>query len=165
MYDETFMNLVKEHDGFEMVIGFKDWVDHYIGGTGNKYWYLIMDEKKNSEYYIGTYEDGNWTDVFYKAKSNKVLSKETVEPGTTIKMITDRVYLYKDKSDVRKPQTVIEKEEDNYKHYVFGFGEKAWEVSEKYGVTTMFNDINHEELSFRLRDISLGKDVDKPSES
>ena len=46
-----------------------------------------------------------------------------------------------------------------------GFGDKAWEVSEKYGVTTFFSDINKEEESYHLRDILIGSEVDKPSEN
>ena len=41
MNAESFMNLVNENGGFEFVIGYKDFVDHSIGGQGNKYWYLI----------------------------------------------------------------------------------------------------------------------------
>ena len=37
MNEETFIKLVNDNNGFEFVIGFKDFVDHYIGGTGNKY--------------------------------------------------------------------------------------------------------------------------------
>jgi len=40
MNAESFMNLVNEHDGFEFVIGYKDFVDHSIGGQKNKYWYF-----------------------------------------------------------------------------------------------------------------------------
>ena len=38
---KSFMNLVNEKEGFEFVIGYKDFIDHRIGGQGNKYWYLI----------------------------------------------------------------------------------------------------------------------------
>ena len=36
MNAETFMSLVDDNDGFEFVIGYKDFVDHHIGGKGNK---------------------------------------------------------------------------------------------------------------------------------
>ena len=50
---DSFMRLVKENNGFELTIGFRNDVDHSIGGTGNKYWYYI-DNGKSAEYYIGT---------------------------------------------------------------------------------------------------------------
>ena len=64
MNAESFMNLVNENDGFEFVIGYKDFVDHRIGGQGNKYWYFIDYDGKKQEYYVGTYENGTWTDKF-----------------------------------------------------------------------------------------------------
>ena len=50
MNAESFMNLVNENGGFEFVIGFKN-EEHYIGGTGNKYWYLV-DTGRKKEYYM-----------------------------------------------------------------------------------------------------------------
>ena len=161
---ESFMKLVEENNGFEMVIGFRDDIDHLIGGTGNKYWYYIDNDGKSSSYYIGTYEDGKWSDKFYKTKHDKIQSSESVESGTTINKIIERAYYYQDKIGNKKPQRV-EKEEDTYLHYVYGFGDKAWEVSEKYGVTTFFSNINNEEEGYHLRDILTGKDVEKPNES
>ena len=160
---ESFMNLVNENNGFEMIIGFRNDVDHSIGGKNNKYWYYI-DNGKSAEYYIGTYSDGKWSDKFYKAKSKKIISTELVEDGSTINKIIERAYYYKDKIGTKKPQRV-EKEEDTYLHYVYGFGDKAWEVSEKYGVTTFFSNINNEEEGYHLRDILIGSDVEKPNEN
>ena len=163
MDNKTFIDLVNEYDGFELVIGFRDDVDHYIGGKDNKVWYQVT-KGSNSEYYVGTLENGVWTDKFYKAKKHKVVSSETVESGTTISKVEERAFFYRDKIGTKKPQRV-EKEEDTYLHYVFGFGERAWEVSEKYGVTTFFSDINKEDEGYHLRDIVIGSDVEKPSES
>ena len=59
MNEESFMNLVNENDGFEFVIGFKDFVDHRMGGIKNKYWYFIDYNGKKQEYYVGTYENGS----------------------------------------------------------------------------------------------------------
>ena len=80
MNAESFMNLVNENGGFEFVIGYKDFVDHSIGGQGNKYWYLIDYNGKKQEYYVGTYENGAWTDKFYTKKGSKLESK-SVESG------------------------------------------------------------------------------------
>ena len=164
MDKESFMKLVKDNNGFELRIGFRDFIDHSIGGINNKYWYYIDNNGKSSEYYIGTYEDGKWSDKYYKAKKNKIISSESIEPETTINKIVDRVYYYQDKIGNKKPQ-IVEKEEDKYLHYVYGFGDKAWEVSEKYGVTTFFSNINNEEEGYHLRDILIGSEVEKPNEN
>ena len=49
MNKEAFIKLVNDNNGFEFVIGYKDFVDHRIGGTGNKYWYLIDYNGKTKE--------------------------------------------------------------------------------------------------------------------
>ena len=160
---EAFMKLVNENDGFEFIIGYKDDLDYYIGGKGNKYWFQWI-KGKNSEYYIGTYENGVWTDKYYVAKNRTIVDSSTVEPETTINKIVERAYYYQDKIGTKKP-TEIDKEYDIFLHYVYGFGEKAWEVSKKYGVTVTFSDINNVDEGYHLRDFNIGADVDKPSEN
>ena len=160
---EAFMKLVNENDGFEFIIGYKDDLDYYIGGKGNKYWYQWI-KGKNSEYYIGTYDNGVWTDKHYVAKNRTIVDSSTVEPETTINKIVERAYYYQDKIGTKKP-TEIDKEYDIFLHYVYGFGEKAWEVSKKYGVTVSFSDINNVDEGYHLRDFNIGADVDKPSEN
>ena len=163
MDNEAFMKLVNDNDGFEFVIGYRDDLDYYIGGKGNKYWFLWTKGNK-SEYYVGTYENGAWTDKHYVAKSKKIVESNSVEPETTINKIIERAYYYQDKIGNKKP-TEIDKEYDIFLHYVYGFGEKAWEVSKKYGVTVAFSDINKVDEGYHLRDYSVGDDVDKPSEN
>ncbi len=160
---ESFMNLVKENNGFEFVIGFRDFVDHHIGGKDNKYWYFIDYDGKKSEYYVGTYEDGSWKDVFYKAKGKKIESK-TVKSETTINKIVERAYFYQDKTVGKKAQEV-EKHGFMCNHYMFGFGEKAVETLKDYGITVDFNDINDVDLAYHLRDVLLGDDVEAPKEN
>lgn len=158
----SFMDLVNKNDGFEFVIGFKDFVDHKIGGKKDKYWYLIDYDGKKQEYYIGTYKNGAWTDKFYVKKGSKLDSKP-VDGGTTIKMIVDRAYFYQAKIAGEKPQEV-EKHGYVCDHYMFGFGEKAVEIVKGYGITVDFNDVNDNDAAYHLRDIFLGKDVEKPEE-
>ena len=163
MDKEAFMKLVNDNDGFEFVIGYRDDLDYYIGGKGNKYWFLWTKWNK-SEYYVGTYENGAWTDKYYVAKSKKIVESSTVESETTINKIVERAYYYQDKIGTKKP-TEIDKEYDIFLHYVYGFGEKAWEVSKKYGVTVAFSDINKVDEGYHLRDYYLGSDVEKPNEN
>ena len=159
----SFMKLVQENDGFELVIGFRDDVDYYIGGKGDKVWYLIAKGNK-ADYYVGTYDDGKWTDKHYKAKSHKVESSETVESGTTIRKVVEQAYYYQDKVKDKKPKEV-EQAGEIYLHYTVGFGDKACQVSKKYGVTTFFSDISDEALGYHLRDITIGSEVEAPAES
>ena len=49
-------------------------------------------------------------------------------------------------------------------HYVFGFGDKAVETLKDFGVTVSFNDIKDNDSAYTLREVLLGKDVDKPKE-
>ena len=162
MNEESFMKLVEENNGFEFVIGFKDFVDHRIGGQDNKYWYYIDYNGKRAEYYVGTYENGLWKDKFYKEKGNK-LESNTIESGTTIKKIIERAYFYQDKTIGRKPQE-IEKHGFKCNHYMFGFGDKAVEVLKDYGITVDFNDIKDNDGAYHLRDVFIGSDVEKPKE-
>ena len=163
MYKDAFMKLVNDNDGFEFVIGYRDDLDYYIGGKDNKYWFLRI-KGKDSDYYVGTFENGKWTDKHYVAKSKKIIESNTVEPETTINKIVERAYYFQDKIGNKKP-IEVDKEYDVFLHYVYGFGEKAWEVSKKYGVTVMFSDINHVEDGYHLRDYYLGSDVEKPNEN
>ena len=163
MDKNAFMKLVNDNDGFEFVIGYRDDLDYYIGGVGNKYWFQWI-KGKDSEYYIGTYENGVWTDKHYIAKNKKIIESNTVEPETTINKIVERAYYYQDRIGNKKP-TEIDKEYDTFLHYVFGFGEKAWEVSKKYGVTVSFSNINKVEEGYHLRDYYIVSEVDKPKEN
>ena len=163
MDQDSFMKLVNDNNGFQFVIGYADDLDYYIGGLGNKYWFQWI-KGKNSEYYVGTYENGIWTDKHYVAKSRKIIESNVVESGTTINKIIERAYYFQDKIGNKKP-IEVDKEYDTFLHYVFGFGEKAFEVSKKYGITVMFSDINKVEEGYHLRDYYIGKDVDKPNEN
>ena len=102
---EAFMKLVDDNDGFEFVIGYRDDLDFYIGGKGNTYWFLWTKGNK-SEYYVGTYENGSWTDKFYIKKGSKLESK-TVDNETTIKMIVERAYFYQDKMVGKKDFKIV----------------------------------------------------------
>ena len=163
MNAESFINLVESNNGFEFVIAFKNFVDHRIGGQDNKYWYYIDYNGKKAEYYVGTYENGMWSDKFYTLKGNKLESK-TAAKGTTIKMIVERAYFYQDRTINRKPQEV-EKHGFICNHFSFGFGDKAVEIVKDYGVTVDFNDIKDNDSAYHLREISRGSEVEKPREN
>ena len=162
MNAEAFMELVKDQGGFEFVIGFPEDVDHYIGGQGNKYWYLI-DYGKKQEYYVGTYANDTWSDKYY-IKKGSTFTEKAVASGTTIAKIVERAYYNQEKTINRKPSE-IEKNSCACYHYSFGFGESACDISKDYGVTIGFNDINKTETAYHLRDITIGSEVEKPREN
>ena len=47
-------------------------------------------------------------------------------------------------------------------HYTYGIGDKALDVSEKYGVSIGYSDIKDVEAGFRLRYLYTGEEVEKP---
>ncbi len=153
------MDLVGSNGGFEIVLGYKDWEDHCIGGKNGKFWYLIMKDSKPVKCWIGEYSGGAWKDMLYKGK-NKTGS--SVAPGTTAKLIAEKAYLCQDERWVAgKTKKVIEERHPHY-HYVYGFGDKALDVSAVYGVSIAFSDIADADTGFRFRDIFVGNDVEYP---
>lgn len=42
-----FEQLVKQENGFEFCIGFRDEVDWIIGGKGNRFWFVIRKDGSN----------------------------------------------------------------------------------------------------------------------
>lgn len=159
---ERFMKLVKDNDGFEMVTAYRDEVDHYLGGKGDEYWYVISRDGKVKETYTGFYKDGSWKDTLTKGKGQKATVSE-VEPGTTIGLIIREAYLAQDEKWVKDREGKPVEDAHPHLHYVYGFGDKAADISKEYGVTTAYSDLKNEEAGFHLRYICTGKDVDKVS--
>ena len=159
MFEEQFMKLVEQYQGFEIVHAYRDDVDHFLGGRNDRYWYVIMKNNKTKEAYVAFYKDGVWKDQYVKGEGSKKKVKEA-EPGTTIKMIAAEAYIAQDEKWVKdKNGTVIE--EDNPRiHYVKGFGDKALDVSKLYGVSIAFNDLDDTAGAFHLRDITIGDKVE-----
>ena len=58
----------------------------------------------------------------------------------------------------RKP-SVIQDSHPHF-HYVYGFGDKALDVSEQYGVTIAYSDIKDVAAGFHLRYLWTGDDVE-----
>lgn len=159
---EKFLKLVSENAGFEICLGFRSDFDHFIGGTGNYVWYDVQKGSR-SDCYIGSLnKDGSWTDRHLV--KTKVLKEEPAKAGTTIKMITDRLYFKQAEIEAsgRKPVTV---ELGGHKclHYVFSFGARAYEILEEYGVNASYSNIDDEEAGYRMRSLHTGKDVKVPA--
>ena len=82
--------------------------------------------------------------------------------GSTIKRIVENAYLAQEENWVknRKPR-LVEDSHPHY-HYVYGFGDKALDVSEAYGVSIGYSDINDPSAGFHLRYLSVGSEVSLP---
>lgn len=161
MSAERFVQLVEEQKGFEFIQAYRDDIDYIIGGKGNTYWFSVSKNGKVTEIYIGVFQNGVWTDRCEKGSGAKKTTKD-MPSGSTIKRIVENAYLAQEENWVknRKPR-LVEDSHPHY-HYVYGFGDKAADVSEKYGVTIAYSDIKDVSKGFHLRDVSTGSSVELP---
>lgn len=156
MSEERFLKLVEDNDGFEFCQAYRDDVDYVIGGKGDTFWFVKMKKQKPVETYIGKYSGGVWEDSYIKGSGSPV-SKPS---GTAIKLITENAYLSQDEEWVkRRTPKPIEDSHPHY-HYVYGFGDRALDVSVRYGVTIGYNDIKDSAAGFHLRFLYTGRDVE-----
>ena len=161
--EEKFMRLVEKYKGFEMVLGYPDDEDRYIGGKKDKCWYYV-DCGSKSHWYVGTLTKSGWTDRHYMGKGKK-MTYEDVEPGTTIKLVEALAYNGQEEIEEKnKKGSEVEKHGIPVVHYFFGFGERGYDVSVEYGVTVDYSNINDLKESYHLRDLETGKKVKAPKE-
>lgn len=158
MNEERFISLVEDNSGFEYYQAYRGDVDHVLGGKDGTYWYVIMKNGKVRESWIGKSLGGAWEDVYVKGAG--AAAKEKAMPaGSTIKRIAEKAYLMQNEAWVaRRTPKPVEDAHPHY-HYVYGFGDKALDVSVKYGVTIGFNDVKDEASAFHMRYLYTGKDV------
>ncbi|MCR5263407.1 MAG: hypothetical protein K6D94_06000 [Clostridiales bacterium] len=157
MPEERFVRLVEENGGFEFYQAYANDVDHVLGGKGNVFWYTVMKKGRVTESWAGKLSGGVWEDTYTKGAKTK-----SMPSGTTIALIEEKAYLMQDEKWVkdRKPKPV----EDAHPrfHYVYGFGDRAVDVSQEYGVTIAFSDIRDPAAGFHLRYLYTGNDVELP---
>ena len=161
MEEYRFMKLVEQEKGFEFYQAFRDETDWVIGGKDDTYWFLILKDQSIKETYIGKYKDGTWIDQRIKGKGKKK-SMEAMTPGSTMKRIEERAYFMQEEAWVkdRKPR-LIDDSHPHY-HYTYGIGDKALDVSEKYGVSIAYSDIKDLSAGYHLRYLYTGDDVEIP---
>ena len=161
---DQFLQVISDNQGFEVTLGFANDVDHIIGGSGHKIWYVV---KKGSslDYCIGTQSGGSWNDVHYVRKKG-ALSSEPADPGATLSLILPELSAGQQEVEASgyKP---FKKEVCGHPcgHYSFSFGERAYVISDEYGITVERSDINDQKSGFRLRYIETGKKVKVPKEA
>ncbi len=161
MENYCFLELVEKEKGFEFCQAFRDELDWVIGGKDETVWFTVLKDQSVKETYIGTLRDGVWTDRRIKGKGKKK-SEEEMPAGSTVKRIEERAYFMQDAEWVkgRKPR-LVEDAHPHY-HYVYGFGDRALDVSEAYGVSIAYSDLKDLASGFHLRYLYTGEDVDKP---
>lgn len=162
--EERFLDLVRSCGGIEVTHGFRDDVDHFIGGTGSKLWYFVQKGTK-ADYYICTLKDGSRSDVHFTRKSRK-LSASPAPEGKTLELILSELTAGQEEieKDGRKP-VKIELCGHPCSHYAFAFGERAFRILDEFGITAEYSDIMNEPAGFRLRNIVCGEAVKAPAET
>jgi hypothetical protein len=161
MDNYRFIELVNKENGFEFYQAFRDEVDWVIGGKGDTYWFAVMKDQSVKETFIGTLRDGVWTDRRVRGKGKKKTVEERPS-GSTIKRIEERAFFMQDEPWVKDRKPKLVDDAHPHYHYVYGFGDKALDVSEAYGVSIGYSDLKDPEAGFHLRYLYTGEDVDAP---
>ncbi|MBQ1326145.1 MAG: hypothetical protein IIY52_09060 [Solobacterium sp.] len=161
MGTNRFMELVEREKGFEFYQAFRDEVDWIIGGKGDTYWFVIMQDQSVKETYIGTVKDGVWTDRLIKGKGKKKTVKD-MPAGSTIKRAEERAYFMQDAEWVKDRKPRLIKDAHPHYHFVYGIGDKALDVSEAYGVSIGYSDLSDAPAGFHLRYLYTGEEVKSP---
>ncbi len=159
MPEERFMKLVEENDGFEFYQAYADDVDHILGGKDNTVWYTISKNGKVMETYIDKFQDGIWVDTYSKGRGAKAKTKD-MPSGNTIKLIEEKAYLMQEEKWVKDRKPKLIEDAHPHFHYVYGFGDKAVDISKEYGVTIAYSDIKDPAAGFHLRYLYVGDEVD-----
>lgn len=161
MSEERFVKLVEDNQGFEFYQAYSDDVDHILGGKGNTFWYIITKKGKVVESSIATFQNGIWSDHITKGTGSKKTTKE-LPAGSVIKRITEKAYLMQEEKWVKGRQPKLIDDSHPHYHYVYGFGDKALDVSKQYGVSIAFSDIKDLSAGFHLRYLNKGSEVELP---
>ena len=82
--------------------------------------------------------------------------------GSTIKRIEERAYFMQDPSWVKDRKPRLVEDAHPHFHYVYGIGDKALDVSQAYGVSIAYSDINDPSAGYHLRYLYTGEDVEIP---
>ncbi len=161
MENYRFLSLVEKENGFEFYQAFRDEVDWVIGGKDDTFWFAVLKDQSVAETYIGTLKDGVWTDRRVKGKGKKK-SVTDMPAGSTIQRIEERAYFMQDEDWVKNRKARLIEDAHPHYHYVYGFGDKALDVSEAYGVSIAYSDLKDPAAGFHLRYLYTGEEVEDP---
>ena len=165
MIDENlFLKLIDEYKGFEVTLGFRGDVDHFLGGSGNKIWYLVH-KGSDEDYCLCTLDGDEKKDVHY-TNNKQGLSGKAAPSGKTMELILSEIAIgQKEIEESGRKPTCAEVRGHACSHYSFAFGERAYKIADEFGVTVEYSNLADEEAGFRLRDIRTGAEVTAPPES
>ena len=82
--------------------------------------------------------------------------------GSTIGLIAEKAYFMQEEKWVKDRKGKLIEDSHPHYHYVYGFGDKALDVSAQYGVSIGFSDIKDLSAGFHLRYLYVGNDVELP---
>lgn len=156
-----FLELVEKEKGFEFYQAFRDEIDWIIGGKDNTCWFAVMQDQSVKETYIGKYQDGVWTDCKITGKGKRRKVKE-MPAGSTIKRVEERAYFMQDEEWVRDRKGKLVEDGHPHYHYVYGFGDKALDVSQAYGVSIGYSDLKDLSAGYHFRYVYTGDEVEIP---
>ena len=161
MGNYRFTELAEQENGFEFCQAFRDEQDWLMGGRDNTCWFAVLQDQAVRELYIGTFQDGIWTDRLIRGKGKRKTVSE-LPSESTIRKIEEQAYFMQDADWVknRKPSRIADAHP--HYHYVYGIGDKALDISEAYGVSIAYSDLKDPAVGFHLRFLHTGKEVSIP---
>lgn len=161
---ERLLELVREKRGFEVTLGFRGDVDHFIGGTDRKLWYFVKAGAKE-DYYVCTLGGAEPTDVHFTRKK-KSLTAEPAPQGKTVELILSELAVgQKEIGESGRKPVAVEVCGQPCSHYAFAFGERAYKIADDFGITVEYSNLKDEQAGFRLRRIVTGESVRAPAEA
>ena len=161
MEEYRFLELVEKEQGFEFCQAFREEVDWIMGGKGNSVWFVVLKDQSVQETWIGTLRDGVWTDRRIRGKGKRKTVTE-LPAGSTVRRVEERAYFMQDAEWVRERKPRLVSDAHPHYHYVYGFGDKALDVSEAYGVSIAYSDLKNLPAGFHLRFLYTGEEVALP---
>jgi len=161
MSEERFAALAAACHGFEFIQAYREFEDHCLGGKDDTFWYIIRKDGREKDAYIGTLEEDGWKDIRIRGRGKR--RKVTAMPsGSTIARIEKAAYLGQEEEWVRKRKPSLIEDSHPHRHYVYGFGDKALDVSVQYGISIGLSDLSDVPAGFHLRYLYVGDDVKAP---
>ena len=161
MEEYRFLELVEKEQGFEFCQAFREEVDWIMGGKDNTVWFVVLKDQSVQETWIGTLRDGVWTDRRIRGKGKRKTVTE-LPAGSTVRRAEERAYFMQDAEWVRERKPRLVSDAHPHYHYVYGFGDKALDVSEAYGVSIAYSDLKDLPAGFHLRFLYTGEEVALP---
>ena len=159
--EKALFKVMEATGGFEVTLGFRDDVDHFIGGRGSQVWYLVRKGSKD-DCFMGTWTGSGWQDVHLIRKRGGLTSEDAPSGKTLDLILRELAAGQKEVEESGRSPSKTELYGHPCSHYSFSWGERACKISDEYGITVEYSNINDESAGFRLRGIETGETVKVP---